>query len=265
MAPELLLRPAPYTGISSRDAHLRRNPPSREPGVDYYMPTGTPLAAPADCVVVENGGSIHPATGRYTTLEVGHRWIRYLHLKEWWRKPGDRLERGEGFGASGASGYGSEFFGEPSRNAAFWRNTGGDHVHVTAFKGRGYTLGASGTDDFHAISEDFDDMGKIDNTEENYQTIASFLQRAFRFDVRPLGKGPDHRLGPTVFELLGAADDSADVKAMAVKMTPEDRAEIAKAVAGAIQLPSTGGATKADIAAAIDAGLAKLVLKPASS
>ena len=39
---------------------------------------------------------------------------------------------------------------------------------------------------------------------------------------------------------------------------------IAKSVADSVKIP-TGGASKADVAAAIDAGLAKLVLKPATS
>jgi hypothetical protein len=107
-----------------------------------------------------------------------------------------------------------------------------------------------------------DDMGTLDNTEQNYQTFASWLQRAFKFDVRPGGKGANWQLGPTVFELLSAADDSGDIKAIAVKMTDEDRQAIAAEVAKSIVVPS--GASKADVAAAIDAGLAKLVLKPAS-
>lgn len=146
------LVPAPYTGMSSRDAHLRRNPPSGEPGTDYYMPTGTPLRAPTRCRVVDNGGSIYPATGRYVTVDDGVRWIRFLHLLEWRCTEGDELDPGEVFGISGASGYGSEFFGEPYRNNAFWQNTGGDHVHVTAFKGRAYTFGSTGTVDFHAMT-----------------------------------------------------------------------------------------------------------------
>lgn len=121
------------------------------------------------------------------------------------------------------------------------------------------------------IANGEDDLGTLDNTEENYQTFARFLQRALKWDVRTDGLGPDWKLGPTVFELLRAADDSSDVKgvqgavsAIAVKMTDEDRAAIAKSVADAIKIPS-GGASKADVAAAIDAGLAKLVLKPATS
>lgn len=121
------------------------------------------------------------------------------------------------------------------------------------------------------IANGEDDMGTLDNTEENYQTFMRWLQRALKFDVRTDGAGPDWKLGPTIFELLRAADDSSDVagvkgavSAIAVKMTDEDRAAIAKSVADSIKLPAAG-ASKADVAAAIDAGLAKLVLKPATS
>lgn len=124
---------------------------------------------------------------------------------------------------------------------------------------------------YQRAREGANDMGTLDNTEENYQTFMRWLQRALKFDVRTDGAGPDWKLGPTIFELLRAADDSSDVagvkgavSAIAVKMTDEDRAAIAKSVADAIKIPA-GGASKADVAAAIDAGLAKLVLKPATS
>lgn len=120
------------------------------------------------------------------------------------------------------------------------------------------------------IANGEDDMGTLDNTEDNYQTFARFLQRALKFDVRTDGLGADWKLGPTIFELLRAADDSTEVagvkgavSAIAVKMTDDDRAAIAKSVADAINIPA-GGASKADVTAAIDAGLAKLVLKPAT-
>lgn len=110
--------------------------------------------------------------------------------------------------------------------------------------------------------EEEDDMGTIDNTEQNYQTFAQFLQRALKYDVRTNGMGPDWKLGPTIFEMLRAADDTGDVNAIAVKMTAEDRQAIASEVAKSIIVPA--GATKADVAAAIEAGLAGLVLKPAT-
>jgi hypothetical protein len=97
------------------------------------------------------------------------------------------------------------------------------------------------------------------------------LQRAVKCDSSLKGFGSVSNLGPSVFEMLGAANDSADIagvkadiSSIAVKMTDEDRAAIAAAVTSAIKLPE-GGATKADVQAAIDAGLAKLVLKSATS
>lgn len=149
------LIPAPYTGMSTRDAHLGRRPPSREPGTDYYMPMGTPLGAPAPCRVVDIGGSVGPETGRFITVDDGTRWIRTLHLLEWWVSEGDYLDPGDIMGLSGASGYGTEFFGGSSMDDFPWSETGGPHAHVTAFRGRGYTFGSSGTVDFHALTGGF--------------------------------------------------------------------------------------------------------------
>lgn len=147
------LIPAPYSGVSSWSAHQRRKPPSSEPGTDYYMPRGTVLRAPARCRVVGVGGGIQPATGRFVTLDDGTRWIRYLHMLRQDVRVGDELDPGEAFGLSGASGYGSEHFGASSDNdAAMIARTGGPHVHVTAFRGRGYTFGSAGTVDFHALT-----------------------------------------------------------------------------------------------------------------
>lgn len=147
------LIPAAYSGMSTRAAHLRRTPPSSEPGTDYYTPRGTTLRAPTRCRVVGVGGGIGPATGRFVTLDDGTRWIRYLHMLRQDVRVGDDLDPGEAFGLSGASGYGSEHFGATSDfDAAMIRRTGGPHVHVTAFRGRGYTFGSSGTVDFHALT-----------------------------------------------------------------------------------------------------------------
>lgn len=147
------LIPAPYSGMSTWYKHTRRVPPSSEPGTDYYMPIGTPLRAPADCRVVQVGGGLAPATGRFVTVDDGTRWLRFLHLKRQDVEYGDTLKAGEVFGLSGASGYGSEFFGA-SRvdDPAMIARTGGPHVHVTAFKGRAYTFGSTGTVDFHALT-----------------------------------------------------------------------------------------------------------------
>lgn len=147
------LIPAPYTGMSSWAAHHRRVPPSSEPGTDYYMPRGTTLRAPVAGRVVAVGGGVQPATGRFVVIDDGERWLRFLHLLRQDCHVGQDLERGEPFAISGASGYGSEHFGAASdTDPAMIARTGGPHVHVTAFRGRGYTFGLAGTVDFHAFT-----------------------------------------------------------------------------------------------------------------
>lgn len=145
-------RPVTPTGISSWLAHTRRNPPSQEAGVDYYCPTGTPILAAGNGKVVAIGGTIHDPTGRYLTIDLDDgRRVRYLHLSRWLKTAGNRVAQGAVVAYSGASGYGSEFFGEPSRNAAFWANTGGDHVHTTLWPRWAYSFGINaGTLDFEA-------------------------------------------------------------------------------------------------------------------
>lgn len=174
-----------------------------------------------------------------------------------------------------------DFGGIPAGGGTALANWLRANAHRYGFSPTGYGFGEAWHYDFtgdpwaapagqERPTKQENDMGTLDRTEDNYQTFAYWLQRAFKFDVRTDGMGPNWRFGPTVFELLRAADDSAEVKnvggavsAIAVKMTDEDRAAIAKAVADGIKIP-TGGATKADVQAAIDAGLAKLVLKPAT-
>lgn len=112
---------------------------------------------------------------------------------------------------------------------------------------------------FNEPPQEEDDM-PLDK-DRDYAAFATMLQRAFKYDVRPNGVGATYTLGPTVFEMLAAADDSADVKAIKVALTDQDRAAIAKAVADSVKIPS-GGASKAEVEAAVKAGLATLVLKP---
>lgn len=135
-------RPVVPTGLSTFDAHTRRRPPSKEAGVDYYCPMGTPILAAADGFVVEIGGSTEPATGRYLTIDLddGLR-VRYLHLSRWAKNRGDRVQRGDVVAYSGASGYGSEFFGASSLETIPW-NTGGPHVHTTLWPTHRYRFGA---------------------------------------------------------------------------------------------------------------------------
>lgn len=128
------VRPVPNYGtkwLSSYSAHTRRSPKSSEPGVDYYCPIGTPLLSLGDGVVSIVAGGITPATGRYVKVNLDDgRSFRYLHLARSLKTAGQRVRKGEAIALSGASGYGSEFFGAPTL-AQIPANTGGPHVHAT--------------------------------------------------------------------------------------------------------------------------------------
>ena len=255
-----LLRPAPYDGLATFRTHTQRTPPSSEPGVDYYMPRFTKLRAAASGVVAEVYDGIGPAHGRFVKINLDNgQAIRYLHLERRLCNVGQRLAYGEVFAESGATGYGEADW---SWNVA---ETGGAHVHVTLFPTHAYN-NFRGLQDFHAYSENGNDMGTIDNTEENYRTIAGFLQRAFRFDVRPRGLGATWELGPTVFESLGAADDDAAVKALetvvkaarpAVSLSDADRKAIVDGVAATIRVPVAPSIDYAALAKAVNDDAAK--------
>ena len=162
-----------------------------------------------------------------------------------------------------------------ARNAAMNEGPGlvtapHDHVTITDYLGGAWETWRDEYDPlpfmqaaYQRAKEGANDMGTLEYNEPSYQAFAAMLQRALKYDVRTDGLGPDWRKGPTIFELIRAADDTADIKTIAVKMTDEDRAAIAKQVAAAITIPS-GGASKADVTAAIDASLSKLILKPQS-
>lgn len=111
--------------MSSWSSHQRRNPKSSEPGTDFYCPIGTPVKAPEAGRVYAIGDSIAPATGRWVGIDFDDgRRFRVLHLQRRTVSPGDRVERSQIIGYSGASGYGKEDWSNDP-------NTGGAHVHVT--------------------------------------------------------------------------------------------------------------------------------------
>jgi hypothetical protein len=123
-------------------AHTRRNPPSREPGVDYYCPIGTVLVSIGDGYVSEVGGGIMPATGRYVKVNLDNgQSFRLLHLgpRHSLIPRGGRVRMGQPLAISGASGYGSEYFGASRPNdAQMILNTGGPHTHATLFPTHNY-------------------------------------------------------------------------------------------------------------------------------
>lgn len=139
--PRIYVRPIPdYPTAKWRStflAHTRRNPPSREPGVDYYCPLGTTLVSIGDGVVTEVGGGVVPATGRYVRVRLDNgQGFRLLHLgpRHSLKRVGDRVKLGEPLAISGASGYGSEYFGASNPyDAQMILNTGGPHTHLSLF------------------------------------------------------------------------------------------------------------------------------------
>lgn len=133
-------RPVPYSRSTSWAAHRRRNPPSSEPGIDMFVPIGTPVLAAESGRVVHVGDSIDPATGRFVTIDLDDaRRVRYLHLSRRIVSVGQRVSRGQVIAYSGATGYGEEDW---SWNVA---ETGGAHVHMTLWPTHRYIFGSNGT------------------------------------------------------------------------------------------------------------------------
>jgi hypothetical protein len=117
-------------GISSSwQDHKNRNPPSGEPGTDYACGYGTTIIAAGDGYISDLTTSNAGGTGRYITIDLDDgRRVRYLHLSAVWAGIGQRVGRGEGIAASGASGFGSDY-------------GYGSHTHVTLFPNHSYDFG----------------------------------------------------------------------------------------------------------------------------
>lgn len=69
------------------------------------------------------------------------------------------------------------------------------------------------------------------NADTDYPAFAAMLQRAFKYDVRPLGVGANWKLGATVFESLSGAQ----TKPAEVKLTDAQADAIAQAIAGKLE------------------------------
>jgi murein DD-endopeptidase MepM/ murein hydrolase activator NlpD len=73
-------------------------------GIDIAAPTGTPIAATADGVVLIAG--MESEYGRLVCVDHGHGYTTmYGHLKDIHVKPGDRVQAGKILGTVGTSGY----------------------------------------------------------------------------------------------------------------------------------------------------------------
>jgi murein DD-endopeptidase MepM/ murein hydrolase activator NlpD len=122
-SPNLLLPVGPRR-MSSWATHQNRNPPSQEPGTDFYCPIGTPVYAPADGRIYGFGTSIIPATGLWNGIDFTNGFrFRAMHFSQLERTSG-LVERGELIAYSGATGYGKKDWSNDP-------NTGGSHVHAT--------------------------------------------------------------------------------------------------------------------------------------
>jgi len=120
---------------SSFDAHKARiNPPSRNPGTDYGVPTGTPVKAIADGTVTGIVTTIRGAGGRMIFMSFADGYnADFLHLSRIDVTPGQQVKQGEVIGLSGASGLHSE-------------NGYGPHLHLAFRKGGTPTMGAGNLD-----------------------------------------------------------------------------------------------------------------------
>lgn len=72
-------------------------------GTDFAVPTGTPVVAPGDGVVVK--ATRHPLAGNYLVIRHGRQYTtRFLHLSRFLVKQGDTVKRGQRIALSGNTG-----------------------------------------------------------------------------------------------------------------------------------------------------------------
>jgi murein DD-endopeptidase len=119
---------------SFQDHKDRKTNPSKNPGTDYGVATGTPVKAIADGMITGIVETIRGAGGRmiFQSFAGGYN-ADYLHLSRIDVKDGQAVTQGQVIGLSGASGLGSE--------------TGyGPHLHLAFRKGGTPTMGVGNLD-----------------------------------------------------------------------------------------------------------------------
>jgi murein DD-endopeptidase MepM/ murein hydrolase activator NlpD len=118
----------------SFEGHKNRKTPSRNPGTDYGVATGTPVKAVADGTITGIVETFRGAGGRmiFQSFAGGYN-ADYLHLSRIDVKPGQEVKQGQVIGLSGGSGLGSE--------------TGyGPHLHLSIRRGGSPTMGVGNID-----------------------------------------------------------------------------------------------------------------------
>lgn len=93
------------SGVYGSQRIYAGEPGSPHMGVDIARPTGTPVAAPADGVVVLAAASPFTLEGNLLMIDHGMGLVSaFLHLSRIDVKPGDRVVRGQPVGAIGMTG-----------------------------------------------------------------------------------------------------------------------------------------------------------------
>ena len=119
----------------SFDGHKNRKVnPSRNPGTDYGVPTGTSVKAISDGTITGIVNTFTGAGGRmiFQSFPSGHN-ADYLHLSRIAVVAGQQVKKGQVIGLSGGSGLGKE-------------NGYGPHLHLSFRVGGKPTMGAGNID-----------------------------------------------------------------------------------------------------------------------
>jgi murein DD-endopeptidase MepM/ murein hydrolase activator NlpD len=119
----------------SFDGHRNRKvSPSRNPGTDYGVPTGTPIKAIADGTITGIVPTFTGSGGRmiFQSFPSGHN-ADYLHLSRIDVVAGQQVKQGQVIGLVGGSGLGKE-------------NGYGPHLHLSFRVGGRPTMGAGNID-----------------------------------------------------------------------------------------------------------------------
>jgi murein DD-endopeptidase len=126
----------------SFDGHRnRKTNPSRNPGTDYGVPTGTPIKAIADGKITGIVPTFTGSGGRMIFQSFANNYnADYLHLSRIDVVAGQEVKRGQVIGLSGASGLGKE-------------NGYGPHLHLSVRIGGKPTMG-TGNLDFEKLLAD---------------------------------------------------------------------------------------------------------------